>query len=134
MIDRFSDMKHIEIKELYFLVKIGNFVKSFGWNNYETIDKALDAAREWRDEIVRKVEEHPSFQFFMDDVLITETGSETDEKEIKKNFKAWLLQNSEMKTASPLTITKMLTVKYGPSLCRKGKMMYQGVRIRQPDE
>ena len=70
-----------------------------------------------------------SFASFMTDRLIKEIGCETETKEIRKDYKIWLSDNPERRSITPEDVRKELIANYGKPITRKGKEMFQGVRI-----
>ena len=73
--------------------------------------------------------DNDSFASFMQERLISEIGSETDVKDIRKEYKIWLQSEPDKKSLSPADVRQKLIDKFGKPLNRKGKEMFQGVRI-----
>ena len=66
----------------------------------------------------------------MQERLISEIGSETDVKDIRKEYKIWLQSEPDKKSLSPADVRQKLIDKFGKPILRKGgKEMFQGVRI-----
>jgi len=73
--------------------------------------------------------DNDSFAHFMQERLVVELGSELDHKEILKEYKVWLQSEPDKKKLSPADVRQKLIDKFGKPLSRKGKEMFQGVRI-----
>jgi putative DNA primase/helicase len=73
--------------------------------------------------------DNDSFASFMQDRLVSEVGTETEVKDIRKEYKIWLQGEPDKKPLSPADVRQKLIDKYGKPLMRKGKEMFQGVRI-----
>ena len=74
--------------------------------------------------------DNDSFASFMQERLISEIGSETDVKDIRKEYKIWLQSEPDKKSLSPADVRQKLIDKFGKPMLRKaGKEMFQGVRI-----
>jgi hypothetical protein len=65
----------------------------------------------------------------MQERLIAEIGSELDFKSIATEYKTWLQSEPDKKKLSPADVRQKLIDKFGKPLSRKGKEMFQGVRI-----
>jgi hypothetical protein len=65
----------------------------------------------------------------MQERLVVELGSELDHKDILKEYKVWLQSEPDKKKLSPADVRQKLIDKFGKPLSRKGKEMFQGVRI-----
>ena len=52
-----------------------------------------------------------------------------DHKDILKEYKVWLQSEPDKKKLSPADVRQKLIDKFGKPLSRKGKEMFQGVRI-----
>jgi hypothetical protein len=65
----------------------------------------------------------------MQERLVIELGCETDHKDILKEYKVWLQGEPDKKKLSPADVRQKLIDKFGKPLTRKGKEMFQGVRI-----
>ena len=73
--------------------------------------------------------DNDSFASFMQERLISEIGCETDHKDLKKEYKVWLQSEPDKKSLSPADVRQKLIDKYGKPILRKGKELFQGVRI-----
>ena len=73
--------------------------------------------------------DNDSFASFMQERLVSEIGSELDHKDILKEYKVWLQSEPDKKKLSPADVRQKLIDKFGKPLSRKGKEMFQGVRI-----
>jgi phage/plasmid-associated DNA primase len=73
--------------------------------------------------------DNDSFAHFMQERLVVELGSELDHKDILKEYKVWLQSEPDKKKLSPADVRQKLIDKFGKPLTRKGKEMFQGVRI-----
>ena len=73
--------------------------------------------------------DNDSFASFMQERLISEIGCETDVKDIRKEYKVWLQSEPDKKSLSPADVRQKLVDKFGKPVLRKGKEMFQGVRI-----
>ena len=73
--------------------------------------------------------DNDSFAHFMQERLVVELGSELDHKDILKEYKVWLQSEPDKKKLSPADVRQKLIDKFGKPLSRKGKEMFQGVRI-----
>jgi phage/plasmid-associated DNA primase len=73
--------------------------------------------------------DNDSFAHFMQERLVSELGSELDHKDILKEYKVWLQSEPDKKKLSPADVRQKLIDKFGKPLTRKGKEMFQGVRI-----
>lgn len=73
--------------------------------------------------------DNDSFASFMQERLVSEIGSELDHKDILKEYKIWLQSEPDKKKLSPADVRQKLIDKFGKPLSRKGKEMFQGVRI-----
>ena len=69
------------------------------------------------------------FDDFTKERLVSEIGSELDRKDILKEYKNWLQSEPDKKKLSPADVRQKLIDKFGKPLSRKGKEMFQGVRI-----
>ena len=73
--------------------------------------------------------DNDSFASFMQDRLVSEIGTETEVKDIRKEYKLWLQGEPDKKSLSPADVRQKLIDKFGKPIMRKGKEMFQGVRI-----
>jgi phage/plasmid-associated DNA primase len=73
--------------------------------------------------------DNDSFAHFMQERLVIELGCETDHKDILKEYKVWLQGEPDKKKLSPADVRQKLIDKFGKPIMRKGKEMFQGVRI-----
>jgi phage/plasmid-associated DNA primase len=73
--------------------------------------------------------DNDSFASFIQERLIAEIGSELDFKSITTEYKTWLQSEPDKKKLSPADVRQKLIDKFGKPLSRKGKEMFQGVRI-----
>ena len=75
------------------------------------------------------------FDDFIQEKLTKEIGSETDVKDIRKEYKIWLESEPDKKSLSPADVRQKLIDKFGKPMLRKaGKEMFQGVRISEKQE
>jgi P4 family phage/plasmid primase-like protien len=73
--------------------------------------------------------ENDSFASFIQERLIAEIGSELDFKSITTEYKTWLQSEPDKKKLSPADVRQKLIDKFQKPIMRKGKEMFQGVRI-----
>jgi hypothetical protein len=147
-------MEHIKLEKYYWLVQVNQCVKVFNWNSYETADKALDAAREWRDWAITHTTIDPIVQRFEQEMLVADVFAESNRKDVYKAYRRWAIAESESKILSPTDIHQYLASRFQfvkrsydptpPPLNSNGfrykskteivKEVYRGLRIRGVEE
>lgn len=77
----------------------------------------------------KKSDENEGFKCYMQERLITEIGTETPFKDIRKDYKFWLVCEPEIKMCSPDEIRKHLQNKFGKFSIRRDIEYVKGVRF-----